>query len=271
MKLTASRNRAAFDCFNLKTAFTFLTFLALAVAALDARAAGEPKAAKKGAVALRFENRVDGDKLRLNDSIRLYKNPNGDDFKVTKFNYYISNLSLIDKKGNRVSVPDSYILVNAADTATLLQEIPNIPEGKYHGIAFTIGVDSARNFSGAQTGALDPARGMFWSWNTGYIYVKFEGESPKSASKNNRLTFHIGGAKAPNNTIRTFTQRLPKTLKIKAGKTPELALEVNAAALFRGKTSVDFARLSTTMGGPNAVIVADNYSEGLFKVKRIKN
>jgi hypothetical protein len=58
---------------------------------------------------------------------------------------------------------------------------------------FMIGVDSARNNSGAQTGALDPTNGMFWSWSTGYIMAKFEGTSAQSPAAANALKFHIGG------------------------------------------------------------------------------
>jgi hypothetical protein len=48
------------------------------------------------------------------------------------------------------------------------------------GIRFLLGVDSARNVSGIQTGALDPARGMFWTWNSGYVMAKIEGSSPSA-------------------------------------------------------------------------------------------
>lgn len=247
--------------------------LALTVFAASAKPnPGDPKNAPiTGNVAIHFKNVVDGKALKLNDSLSLYKNANGDDFKLTTFKYYISNVSLIAKNGEKVAIPDSYFLVNAADSTTLNQQITNIPEGKYTGIIFTIGVDSLRNFAGAQTGVLDPAKGMFWSWNSGYIFVKLEGESPKSTAKKNRLTFHIGGAKAPNNTIRTFTQKLPKTLKINDGKLPELELIANAGALFQGKTTVDFAKLNFTMGGPNSVVVANNYADGLFKISKVKN
>jgi hypothetical protein len=224
-----------------------------------------------GSLSMRFTNVVDGKELKLNDSVSLYKNANGDDFKVTTFKYYISNVRLIAQNGDQTAIPDSYFLINAADTATLHQQIANIPEGKYTGVTFTIGVDSARNFAGAQTGVLDPAKGMFWSWNSGYIFVKLEGESSKSTAKKNRLTFHIGGAKDPNNTIRTFTQQFPKILKISNGKLPELELVANAGALFKGKSTVDFSKLNFTMGGPNSVIVADNYANSLFNVTKIQN
>ena len=65
-----------------------------------------------------------------------------------------------------------------------------------------IGVDSARNTSGAQLGALDPANSMFWSWNSGYIFVRMEGNSPQSTQPYNKLQFHIGGFKGATNCIK---------------------------------------------------------------------
>ena len=236
---------------------------------------GEPATKKTPAtqdakLVLRFRPRVDNRPLVLNDSSNHYKNANGDDYVVTTFKYYVSNVCLIRRNGEKVLLPDSYLLVNSADSASLEQALPAIPAGKYTAIEFIIGVDSARNFAGAQTGCLDPARGMFWNWNTGYIFVKMEGVSSKSTARQNRLTFHIGGAKSPNNTVRTFTQPLPHTLKVRNGHAPRIDVDVNAAALFRGKTQVDFAKLNFTMGGPNSVVIADNYAEGLFTVTGVQ-
>lgn len=224
---------------------------------------------KTGSLTIHFKNIVGGSALRLNDSASSYKNANGDEFKITTFKYYISNIKLTDKAGNIVDLPETYLLVNAADSTSLTQQIADVPAGKYTAISFIIGVDSLRNFAGAQTGALDPAKGMFWSWNSGYIFVKLEGVSPRSASKKNRLTFHIGGAKYPDNTIRSFSKPFDKTLKIGAGTQTGIELIADAAALFKGKTTIDFSKLSFTMGGPNSVIVADNYADGLFQLGKI--
>jgi len=251
----------------MRQTILFFYILSLACPVL---AGGGDKPPVTSTLILRFHNVVAGRPLVLNDSTNSYTNKNGDDFCVTAFKYYISNICLIRKNGEKVSLPDTYLLINAADSASLEQTLPNIPAGKYKSISFFIGVDSLRNFAGAQTGALDPARGMFWTWNNGYIYVKMEGRSSRSTAKLHRLVFHIGGAKAPANTIRTFSQKLPRTLKIRDGHTPRLDMAVDAAALFQGKTPVDFARLNFTMGGPNSVIIADNYADGLFRVTAVK-
>lgn len=232
--------------------------------------AARPPRQTKGSILLKFSNVVNEQALRLNDSSHLYYNANGDDFYITTFKYYISNIILTRMNGDTVHIPDSYFLINAADPGSLSQELTNVPAGKYKTIAFTIGVDSLRNFSGAQSGCLDPARGMFWTWKSGYIFVKMEGVSSKSTSKKNKLVYHIGGAIAPENTIRVFSQSLPSKLKIKEGKAAEIDITANAASLFSGNTTVKFSELSFTMGGPKSVIIADNYATGLFSVTGAK-
>ncbi|RYD74793.1 MAG: hypothetical protein EOP55_14645 [Sphingobacteriales bacterium] len=151
--------------------------------------------------------------------------------------------------------------------------INDVPTGDYTKIEYTIGVDYARNFAGAQTGALDPINGMFWTWNSGYIFVKLEGSSPKSTATSNMLTFHIGGVVDPNNTIRTFSTEInaANPLRIRTDAKPNMHFIVNAAALFTGTTDISFASLNFTMGGANSVLVANNYAKGLFRLDHIHN
>ncbi len=144
-----------------------------------------------------------------------------------------------------------------------------MPSGEYTGLTFTVGVDSTRNVSGAQTGALDPTQGMFWSWNTGYIFMKLEGYSPQS--EKGGLTFHIGGFKAPNNTIRTISPSLNNSkVLVAAGKAPQVHLKVDVLEMFQTPQVVKFADLSTTMGGPASVTIADNYRD-MFRVDHVHN
>ncbi|MNR03642.1 hypothetical protein D3C85_1195460 [compost metagenome] len=103
--------------------------------------------------------------------------------------------------------------------------------------------------------------------------MKLEGTSPQSIAANNALTFHIGGVVDPNNTIRTFATEInaANPLRVRTDSKPKMHFIVNAAALFTGKTDVSFATLNFTMGGPNSVIVANNYASGLFRLDHIHN
>jgi hypothetical protein len=250
--------------------FPFITSLALSSLLLagckkeDANPAGQT-----GEVDIEFEHTVGTAPLVLDK--KTYTTLAGDDFTVSTFNYYISNLKLTRTDGTQYAVPESYYLVNSAVSSSQHLALKNVPTGDYKALTFTIGVDSARNVSGAQTGALDPGNTMFWSWNSGYIFTKLEGTSPQSKSTANALMFHIGGFKSPNNTIRTVTPAFPSgvTLLVRADHSPEIHYNVDVLRMFSGPNTIRFGSLSTSMGGTTSVQVANNYAQGMFSVEHI--
>ncbi|QNF34042.1 hypothetical protein HUW51_15415 [Adhaeribacter swui] len=220
-----------------------------------------------GKVTLEFDHVVGDQALALNP--QQYTNANGDQFQITTFKYYISNIVLTKADGTSYKQPESYYLVDEEEPDSKLITLEEVPSGEYTGLTFTVGVDSVRNVSGAQTGALDTALGMFWSWNTGYIFLKLEGYSPQS--EKGGLTFHIGGFKAPNNTIRTISPNLNGSkMLVAAGKAPQVHLKVNVLEMFQSPHLIKFADLSSTMGGPASVTIADNYRD-MFQVDHIHN
>src|SRR5688500_13738710 len=131
-------------------------------------------AAEKGTVQLQFTNMAGANPLALNTTIT---NAFGENLTITKYKYYISNIALTDERDLRRLLPDTYFLVDEGAAASKTFSV-EVPAGTYKSISFLIGVDSTRNVSGAQTGALDPLHDMFWTWNTGYIMAKLEGTSP---------------------------------------------------------------------------------------------
>ena len=218
-----------------------------------------------GDLAIEMENVVGNAPLALNTG--TYTTEAGDHFTVTTFNYYISNIRLQKADGGEFAQPESYYLVKESDAGSRRFTIPNVPTGDYTGITFTIGVDSARNVSGAQTGALDPSNTMFWSWNTGYIFLKLEGTSPESPSK--ALVFHVGGFRKPYNAVRTVSPSFNgKTVMVRTGPTPTIYLRANVLKLFTGMRFADASSTSHSAGA-GAVRAANNYSAGMFTVDRI--
>ncbi len=227
----------------------------------------EPTPDTVGQVNLEFEHVVGSEALALNP--QQYTNANGDQFQVTTFKYYISNIVLTKADGTIYKQPESYYLVDEDQPASKLITLKDVPGGEYAGLTFTVGVDSVRNVSGAQTGALDPTQGMFWTWNTGYIFMKLEGYSPQS--ERGGLTFHIGGFQKPNNTIRTLSPSLNNSkMLVAAGKEPQVHLKVDVLEMFQTPQVIKFADLSTSMGGPSSVTIADNYRD-MFRVDHIHN
>ncbi len=249
---------------------TFFAALAFAVFSLAGCKKDETTpTSQTGELDVEFEHTVGTAPLVLNS--RTYTTPAGDQFTVSIFKYYVSNLRLTRTDGTEYAVPESYYLVNSAASATQHLALKNVPVGDYKALTFTIGVDSARNVSGAQTGALDPSNAMFWSWNSGYIFAKLEGTSPQSQAASNALMFHIGGFKSPNNTIRTVSPAFPtgSQLLVRADHSPEIHYNVDVLRMFSGPNTIRFGTLSTTMGGASSVLIANNYAQGMFAVEHI--
>lgn len=209
---------------------------------------------------IRFENYVGDMPLKLDST--TYKNSLGQSYTVSMFKYYVGSFHLKNTKGNDF-VSNGYFLINQDDEGSMQITIDNIPSGEYNVINFTLGVDSIDNCSGAQAGALDPVNGMFWAWNSGYIFLKMEGISSASNSTGKRLEFHIGGYREPNNCIKTIKLMLKNPIKSIAGNL--VVIKVDVSHLFSGTEMVDFLKISSVTDFHHAKAIADNYSS-MFSV-----
>jgi len=190
------------------------------------------------------------------DSVN-YMNNLGQEFNVTKFKYYIGQITLNQNNGAEFK-SDAYFLVNEEDQNSKRLVLENVPGGDYSSIGFVIGVDSLHNCSGAQSGALDPVNAMFWAWNTGYIFLKLEGKSPYSDSPGHLFEYHIGGYKQPNNCIRRINLKLghlASTVKDQS----TINLKVDILELLKNPANIDFRKLPSVTDFHNASLVADNY------------
>jgi hypothetical protein len=205
---------------------------------------------------IRFENYVGDIPVKL-DTL-CYKNSLGQLYSVSMFKYYAGDFHLKNLQGQEF-VSTGYFLINEDDKSSLQITIDSIPKGEYTAISFTLGVDSIDNCSGAQSGALDPINGMFWAWNSGYIFLKMEGISPASNSTGKRLEFHIGGYKEPNNCTKTIHLKLNHTLKIGEETNNVVKIKADVSHLFAAPTPVDFSKLSSVTDFHNAKAIADNY------------
>ncbi len=217
-----------------------------------------------GEVTINFVNKVDNANLELSTALNKvwYKNQNNDSFNVSVFNYYISNVKLIAEDGSTYAEPESYHLIEQSNASSKSFSLKNIPAKKYVALSYTLGVDSIRNISGAQTNALDPANGMFWTWNSGYIFMKFEGEAPKSTSQNKSVIFHIGGYKGAFNGIKNNVFNLPIATLINGSNTKKLTLNTNLNELFKNPQIIDFSVLNFGMSpNVNTKKIADNYAD----------
>ncbi|RFM36445.1 MbnP family protein [Chitinophaga silvisoli] len=213
-------------------------------------------------VILTFTHEVNHQPMRAN---KAYYTAQGDTFTITKFKYYLSNFSFISETEENIRLSPEYFLVSEDSAASKKVVLTGLPLGRYKAVSFMIGVDSIMNCTGAQSGALDPIYGMFWTWNSGYIMAKLEGTSPASRVPDHSLQFHIGGYRGAHQSQRMV--RLNAPFVVAAEKTAVINLVADAATWFNGATPIRFSETSGFMTpGTIGDRIADNYSH-MFSVK----
>lgn len=205
---------------------------------------------------------------------KMYKNSFAEDYSIKTFKFYIHAIELSNSQTNNIYrvEKNNHYLINPADTSASYVKI-SVPSATYNRISFVIGVDSIRNVSGAQTGALDPAQGMFWTWSTGYIMAKLEGNSPVAATPNNDIEYHIGGFKAGESVLRRVTLDFPGLQKVdlKQGVHSNVTISANINSWFSSINPIHISQKPVSMTPGNlASQIADNYSR-MFTVVEIVN
>lgn len=223
----------------------------------------------KGTLTLEMEHVFGSNEFELN-AANYYTTAAGEQVKFSTFKYYVSNIVLTKSDGSTWVQPESYYLVNAADAASTMLSIADVPAGDYTGVTFTIGVDSTRNVSGAQTGALSTTNGMFWSWNSGYIFLKAEGECPQSSDSS--FVYHIGGYAGANKAQRIVNLSFNGAQsQVRKGASPQVHLSVDVANFFNGTTNLVVANGSMLMmPGAGAAAIADRY-QNMFEFEHVHN
>ena len=136
-----------------------------------------------------FVPMFNGEAVQLN---KYYRLSDGDSISFSTFRCYISGVTMVDCADKRSDFEkNSYHLLDIEDAGTMTITMPHI--GRLCGFSFNIGVDSLMSVSGAMGGDLDPEKGMYWAWQSGYINFKIEGTCNKVPARNHEFQYHVGG------------------------------------------------------------------------------
>lgn len=235
-------------------------------------------------LSIEFDNIVGGQNLHLNTG--SYTDAAGENYSITLLQYFISNIKLGKADGTIYTVPQdsSYFLIKEGDE-DLSEALVNVPEGDYTSLTFTVGVDSLRSTMdiSRRTGVLDPSgsmdEGMYWGWNSGYIFFKMEGLSgaaPIDASGQNKFRYHIGGFggyDAPTiNNIKTITLDLSERgiAQVRKDHTSNIHLMVDIDKVLSGTTTISIATNPTVMFSDFSANIANNYAQ-MFRHDHTEN
>ena len=117
-------------------------------------------------------------------------------------------------------------------------------------------IDSVTNVSGALGGDLDPTKGMYWTWQSGYINFKLEGKSNLCPTRKNEFHFHLGGYLHPYNAL--------KTVKLKVQQSTDIAVVFDVKKLFSAIDLKSTNQIMTPM--KEAVLISEKVAQA-FSIK----
>jgi len=156
---------------------------------------------KKENSSLQFKIKYENESLIQN---KKYISLSKDTLQLETFRFYVSNIKFILNDNSVISEDNSYHLIDFEDSNTQIISIQKKSNLEIKKVVFFIGIDSTASVSGALSGDLDPTKGMYWAWQSGYINFKIEGKSSSCKTRNKAFQFHIGGYLKPNYAIRTI-------------------------------------------------------------------
>ena len=223
---------------------------------------------------LRFTPVVKYDSVRMYFDTTSYLNAFGESFTVKNFKFYIRSIRLFNTAtGNAFqTAADRYFLVDFKDTPTTEVKFAVLPS-TYNRLSFIIGVDSIGSVTIPRADALDPAKGMFWNDNAGYIFAKLEGTSPSSPAGGKAFRYQIGGFKTGEDANKEIQLLFPygKEVNMDPGKITSINITADVYDWFNSPHDIKISRTPTcTTPGVLAESVAENYSK-MFTVMSMKN
>ncbi len=212
--------------------------------------------------------------------------PAGETIKISKWKFFLSNIGLskADASENPAIPTDSntagiYHIDFGAPTTTVdgvtnAYSISfNATVGSYNDIRFDVGIPREKNHADP-TSALFPLdlsqEDMYWSWNSGYVFMLIEGSGNTVANYDKNFHFGIGtDARMMSFFFGNMLNTIPK-YTVEEGKTTKLIIEIDMDRILTNGdgTLYSFTSKSSAQvhGGYYADMVKANISEAMSLV-----
>jgi cytochrome c peroxidase len=224
-----------------------------------------PQISAASELTISMRHHVAGQRLTL-DSLRL-TNTDKETFSISRLSYLLSEFALETEEGQWVELTDSVAWIDYGKRRTEFS-LPNIPEGDYRAIRFSVGVDEARNHADpAQYKATHPLNPnlnqLHWNWQGGYIFLALEGRT-RTGDELAGYVYHLA-----NDANRT---RINLPLKLDLSKDAGLEIAFDLAALFNSPEPISFATDGSSTHSPPDDVIANKLSRNLpsaFQIMRV--
>jgi len=204
---------------------------------------------KKDSLSLRFDFKFGNQPLELQKKYTTAS----DTLEIDLMRFYLSDIQIAYEDASTFKEKNSYHLIDIEELNSWVVGLDAYKNKKIKTVTFAIGIDSTASVSGALSGALDPSKGMYWAWQSGYINMKMEGKSNSCTTRNNRFQFHVGGYLQPYCAWRKVELH-PKAAGTIVPIAVDLAelfsnvtLSKTNSIMIPGKRAVEMAELSTKM------------------------
>lgn len=184
-----------------------------------------------------------------------FKTNNTNNLQIEVLRFYISGIRFLKNGKVVLNEKNSFHLVDAAITKSLNISVDNSNDIDFDEIQFNLGIDSSTNVSGAMGGDLDPTKGMYWAWQSGYVNFKVEGKSNNCPTRNNEFEFHLGGYMQPNYSMQVVS--LPVTNNTSIG------LKFDMEKVFN---QIDLANINHIMSPSAEAVTLTKIVAGSFSI-----
>lgn len=201
---------------------------------------------------LHVNHLVNNKTLILNENYLVEK----DTIQIQTLKYYISEICFLLHNKIVWKEKNSYHLVDEENIQTKNISLNRFPTNiQFDAIQLNIGIDSKTNADGIKGDDLDPTKGMYWTWQNGYINFKIEGKSSVCKTRNNQFQFHIGGYQFPFATMQTIT--LPCTKN-------DIFVDVHLEKIFK---KIDLKNQNQIMQPCNEAVILSQKLATIFSIQ----
>ena len=179
------------------------------------------------------------------------------EINIETFRFYASNFQIEYSDGTFDKTISGNQLIDIEEEKSGRISIPVQANKSIQAIHYLIGTDSLANVSGAMDGDLDPLKGMYWAWNSGYINFKLEGSRMMSGKKI-PFEYHIGGYNGTQATSRM------KTIDVSQLENTDVIIKVKPYTFIRAAELIN--EFSIMIPGKKAVQLA-NFLPSIFSLE----
>ena len=232
---------------------------------------------KTGKLAIRFTASVDDKPLTFNEMI--YRNASGNLYSIDEVKYFISELVLINKDGEKFHLKrdkDIHYVNHAEGDPSLEWKIEDFfPIGEYRTVSFIFGLSREKNTPNAFVNP--PESNMAWpsALGRGYHYMQINGKWSPDEVRELPLNIHTGiSVVVSPDSLKSeyhnyFTISISDTkFEIKENKTTEITLDMNINQWFTNPENYDFSDYGTgIMGNDKAQKILQKNGWNVFKIK----